>query len=135
MELKQITLPICSDDERQRLLKIRARRAILARVDDRDWRNAAHDGRLAVVGEFPVLQAGFPLDELALGEGVKLVEAAGELLELAFAEFGWRIARAVGRTNDGETSVLVVIAHQRLRMICFDAKTIPPRYDESGRMP
>ncbi|WP_210253660.1 hypothetical protein [Methylocella tundrae] len=102
MELKQIILPICSDDERQRFLKIRARRAILARVEDRDWQNPGHDGRLAIVGEFPVFQARFPLDELALGGGVKLVEAGGELFELALAEFGWSIARAVGRANDGK---------------------------------
>ncbi|VTZ51308.1 hypothetical protein MPC4_350014 [Methylocella tundrae] len=33
---------------------------------------------------------------------MKLVEAGGELFELALAEFGWSIARAVGRANDGK---------------------------------
>src|SRR5208282_6658010 len=107
-ELKKVVVPKRSDDERQGFLKIWARRGDLTRVENRAGQDGCDDDRLAVVGEFPVLQAPLPLHELPFSKSVKLIQTVGELLELVAAEFGrgiclWR----VGQMNCRKTRNLI----------------------------
>jgi hypothetical protein len=85
---EELIVPACSDDYRQRLPKIGARRAVPAGIEDRDSQNPGHDYWLAISGEFPVLQANFPLYELTLAEGVEMSESLAKLIQFAAIELG-----------------------------------------------
>src|SRR5208282_1514794 len=83
---------------------------------------ARTDDHASMEHEKPIKLAGFPLDELPLGEGMELVQAVGKLLEFVAVEFrrGVRL-RVIGQMNCRETRDLI-IAHDASAWIASNCR-------------
>jgi hypothetical protein len=73
IELNQVIIGICPDNDRNRLSKVGARGAILAWVENRFVKYGHHDGGLAIVRERLVSQTGFSPDELPFRKAIRFL--------------------------------------------------------------
>ena len=126
-KFEQIVIAKHPDDQCQRFLKIGARGGVFAGIEHRSWQNGGHDGRLAIVGKFPIFEAGFPHHELDLGKNIILVQTFGKFRQHPLVGFRRIVGlRRVRKANCRKISVGFVVFHSRSAMI--DAtKRLSPR--------